>query len=99
MAGEQPAVAQMYRDRHGVLNDVVIREDGAIGAEDDPRAGPSRDGRVSPSDPEPASQLVLSFVALGDVDLDDARADLLGDGHECVREALRFGLGLSDLPG
>ena len=44
-------------------------------------------------------QRVLSLVARGDVDLDDARADLLGDGDEGVGEPLRLGLRLRDLRG
>ena len=75
-----------------MIDDVVVREDGTVGGEDDAGAGAARDRRVLVL-AEEARDLIAALVVGRHVDLHDTRAHALGHRHERVRELARLGDG------
>ena len=87
---EEATVREPHVDRQRVLDDVVVRQDSAVRREDDARAHPALDGdaRIEPAEPRKHRRLL---VARRDVDLHDARPDLLGDRAERLAELSNVG--------
>ena len=79
--GKVAAVAQVNVDREGVLDDMVVRENGPIRSEYDAGPHPAGDGLV-PAATEEVRERVRLFVARRHVDLNDARAGAFGNRHE-----------------
>jgi hypothetical protein len=92
-------VAEPNVDGERLFDDVIVREDGAVGGEDDAGARAAADGLVGALAPEEVGDRFGPLVAHGHVDLDDARAHAIGDRHEPVGQALRFGGGRLHLRG
>ena len=86
---QEAPVAQVHVDRERLVDDVVVREDRAVGREDDARAGAARDGRVAapPRRASGASGRALSSRAVTSI-CTTLGLTLLGDVDERIGQAL-----------